>query len=269
MRSAPTGGGRCPSPRLPARRWERECHRPSSIRRTGVQARPPPATMEACTTRVPPAGRSRASWPRCTVRRSGTSNPCPVGSGRRRSAIGSPNATSSSDSGTSRGPSRWSAPPWRSPDRTSRCRRCSTSDRGWGASTRSRSATTVGSSSPSDRRRSRSQGLPSCGCFARCGPSRSKCSVRGDFLYDVAWCTFWGAWHPGIAAVDVWGRLVADPPDDGDPDALVAAGARHHCYELQIGANHLGWHAWTGDEEQLRAVATRTRDVLERGPLPG
>lgn len=95
-----------------------------------------------------------------------------------------------------------------------------------------------------------------------------KCSVRGDFLYDVAWCTFWGAWHPGIAAVDVWGRSLAEPPDQDDPGALVAAGARHHCYELQIGANHLGWHAWTGDEEQLRAVAAHTQHVLERGPLP-
>ena len=33
-----------------------------------------------------------------------------------------------------------------------------------------------------------------------------KCSVRGDFLFDVAWCTFWSAWHPGIAAIDLWGR---------------------------------------------------------------
>ena len=23
-----------------------------------------------------------------------------------------------------------------------------------------------------------------------------KCSVRGDFLFDVAWCTFWSPWHP-------------------------------------------------------------------------
>ena len=38
-----------------------------------------------------------------------------------------------------------------------------------------------------------------------------KCSVRGDFLFDVAWCTFWSAWHPGIAAIDLWGRTIADP----------------------------------------------------------
>ncbi len=91
-----------------------------------------------------------------------------------------------------------------------------------------------------------------------------KCSVRGDFLYDVAWFTFWGAWHPGIAAVDVWGRLLADPPGAG---ALADAAARHHCYEVLIGADHLGWYAWTGDEEALRSVAAHTSHVLERGPL--
>src|ERR1700756_4331826 len=29
-----------------------------------------------------------------------------------------------------------------------------------------------------------------------------KCSVRGDFLFDAAWCSFWAPWHPGIAAGD-------------------------------------------------------------------
>ena len=31
-----------------------------------------------------------------------------------------------------------------------------------------------------------------------------KCSVRGDFLFDVAWCTFWSPWYTGIAAADPW-----------------------------------------------------------------
>jgi len=94
-----------------------------------------------------------------------------------------------------------------------------------------------------------------------------KCSVRGDFLFDVAWCTFWGAWHPGIEAVDVWARVLADPSLDDDPEALVDAAERHHCYELQIGASHLGWCAWTGNENELRRVATHTAQLLERGPL--
>ena len=92
-----------------------------------------------------------------------------------------------------------------------------------------------------------------------------KCSVRGDFLFDVAWCTFWGAWHPGIAEADLWNRVLASlSPHD---EALTDAALRHHCYELQIGATHLGWHAWTGDEDGLRSVAAHTATVLERGPL--
>lgn len=90
-----------------------------------------------------------------------------------------------------------------------------------------------------------------------------KCSVRGDFLYDVACCTFWGPWHPGIAALELWPLV-----HDATPVAVLGdAALRHHCYELQIGASHLGWNAWTGEEATLRAVAAHTAMVLERGPL--
>jgi aminoglycoside phosphotransferase (APT) family kinase protein len=92
-----------------------------------------------------------------------------------------------------------------------------------------------------------------------------KCSVRGDFLFDVAWCTFWSPWHPGIAALDLWDRTMRSPSLSSSD--VEDAAARHHCYELQIGANHLGWNAWTGNHAELHAVATHTAAVLERGPL--
>jgi aminoglycoside phosphotransferase (APT) family kinase protein len=90
-----------------------------------------------------------------------------------------------------------------------------------------------------------------------------KCAVQGDFLYDIAWCTFWGPWHPGIAALDLFGRTMASPPCDAD--ALVDASARHHCYELHIGARHLAWNAWTHNDVELRAVAAHTQRTLESG----
>ena len=94
-----------------------------------------------------------------------------------------------------------------------------------------------------------------------------KCSVRGDFLFDTAWCTLWGHVHPGIAAADVWRRVMASDWANADPAALEDAALRHHCYELQIVGSHLGWYAWTGDDAELRALAKYAAVLLERGPL--
>ena len=94
-----------------------------------------------------------------------------------------------------------------------------------------------------------------------------KCSEAGDYLFDTAWCTFWGHLHPGIAAADVWGRVVRSDWAAADPGALVDAEVRHHCYELQIGGSHLAWLAWTGEDERLRELAAHTAMLLERGPL--
>ena len=90
-----------------------------------------------------------------------------------------------------------------------------------------------------------------------------KCSTRGDFLYDVAWLTFWGPWHPGIDAVDVWRRTMAGRSRAED---LHEAARRHHCYELHIAAQHLAWCTWTGEAASLAEVAAQTITVLGRGP---
>jgi aminoglycoside phosphotransferase (APT) family kinase protein len=95
-----------------------------------------------------------------------------------------------------------------------------------------------------------------------------KCSVRGDFLFDAAWCTFWAPWHPGIAAADPLPGLLRAPDVQAVPGALLDAAARHHCYELHIGFTHLGWNLWTGNQADLAATARRLAEVLERGPLP-
>ncbi len=91
-----------------------------------------------------------------------------------------------------------------------------------------------------------------------------KCALRGDFLYDVAVLTFWGAIaHPGIAATDAFSRTLASAPA-GD---LVDAAIRHHCYELHIGTEHLDWYVWTRDDDWLRRDAAHLEMLLERGPL--
>jgi aminoglycoside phosphotransferase (APT) family kinase protein len=91
-----------------------------------------------------------------------------------------------------------------------------------------------------------------------------KCSLRGDFLFDVALCTFWGAIaHPGIGATEPFGRTLATMPAGDLADAAV----RHHVYELHIGTSHLGWYAWTNDDYWLRLDAAHLEMLLERGPL--
>jgi aminoglycoside phosphotransferase (APT) family kinase protein len=94
-----------------------------------------------------------------------------------------------------------------------------------------------------------------------------KCSLRGDFLYDAAWCSVWGpVFYPGIAALDPLSALLRDPAIRADRSALVDAALRHHCYELQIGFTHLGWSIWTWDQKHLTATAGLLADILERGP---
>lgn len=91
-----------------------------------------------------------------------------------------------------------------------------------------------------------------------------KCSVRGDFLWDTAYCTFFSAWYPGIGAADPWARTLSALTQD----ELRDAGARHHCYELTIGASRLGVYLSTEDEQNLRAAQRRLSEILERGELP-
>ena len=95
-----------------------------------------------------------------------------------------------------------------------------------------------------------------------------KCSVRGDFLFDAAWCSFWAPFHPGIAAAEPLSGVLRAPSVRAEPGALRDAAARHHCYELHIGFTHLGWNVWTGDQAALTATARRLAEILERGPLP-
>jgi len=94
-----------------------------------------------------------------------------------------------------------------------------------------------------------------------------KCSVRGDFLYDIAWCSFWGGVHPGIAAADPWRSVFSSEVIAREPGALIDASERHHCYELQIGVGHLGWNIWIGNDAALAETAQLLAEVLERGPL--
>jgi hygromycin-B 4-O-kinase len=88
------------------------------------------------------------------------------------------------------------------------------------------------------------------------------CSVAGDFLYEVAWFTFWGPWYPALETIDF--RLVVREHYRENGLKLENFDERLTCYELQIGLEHIAYCAFTGREEDQCAVARRTSQVLER-----
>ncbi|HUP86811.1 MAG TPA: phosphotransferase [Acidimicrobiales bacterium] len=84
-----------------------------------------------------------------------------------------------------------------------------------------------------------------------------KCSVRGDVLYDVAWCTFWSPWHAGIDALDLWSAV------KNESWVGAHAAARHHCYLLHIGLRNLASLTWSGKNDERDEVAARTASLLD------
>ena len=76
------------------------------------------------------------------------------------------------------------------------------------------------------------------------------CSTYGDFLYEVAWFTFWAPWHPGLAAIDF--RPVIRRHYDATGVDLPGFGERLRCYELHIGLTHLAYCAFAGRPWSVR-----------------
>ncbi|MGH3067564.1 MAG: phosphotransferase family protein [Streptosporangiaceae bacterium] len=90
------------------------------------------------------------------------------------------------------------------------------------------------------------------------------CYGLGDFLYEVAWFTFWAPWHAGLAAIDfrsaIRGHYQAAGLDVPWFDE------RLRCYELHIGLTHLAYCTFTGDPGvHLPGIARRTREILGSG----
>lgn len=86
------------------------------------------------------------------------------------------------------------------------------------------------------------------------------CSVAGDFLYDIAWLTFWSPWYPNLQALGFRQAVVAHYRSVG----LVVEhfAERIAAYELHIGLTHLAYAAFTNRSEELQWIAQRTREVL-------
>lgn len=88
------------------------------------------------------------------------------------------------------------------------------------------------------------------------------CSLCGDFLYEVAWLTFWAPWYPALDALD-FRRVIQDHYEKIDLP-VENFDERLGCYELHIGLEHLAYAAFTGRDDDLHAIARRTLQILER-----
>jgi hygromycin-B 4-O-kinase len=87
------------------------------------------------------------------------------------------------------------------------------------------------------------------------------CSLAGDFLYEVAWLTFWAPWYPALEALDFRQKL----RDHYQRLGLVIKhfDERLTCYELQIGLEHIAYATFTGRDDDQRTIARRTLALLE------
>jgi hygromycin-B 4-O-kinase len=84
-------------------------------------------------------------------------------------------------------------------------------------------------------------------------------SIYGDFVFDIAWLTFWAPWYPLWSRIDFAREAAAYHRSIGlnVPDFE----HRIRCYELYIGLESQGWYAQVGDAANLERTATR---ILER-----
>jgi hygromycin-B 4-O-kinase len=86
-------------------------------------------------------------------------------------------------------------------------------------------------------------------------------SMYGDFLFDVAWFSFWQPWYPAWSDIDFaeearrhYAQIGLDVPNFG---------ARLRCYETYIGLDSLAYNAFKGRWENQPAVIQRTLAVSD------
>jgi hygromycin-B 4-O-kinase len=91
------------------------------------------------------------------------------------------------------------------------------------------------------------------------------CALYGDFLYDLAWLTFWAPWYPGLdaAGVERAARRHYDEIGLAVPDLQ----ARLRCYEVHIGLAHLAFDSFAQEWDNLEWTERRMRQVLENDTL--
>jgi hygromycin-B 4-O-kinase len=86
------------------------------------------------------------------------------------------------------------------------------------------------------------------------------CLMYGDFLYDIAWLTFWAPWYPAWRGIDFEAEALDHACAIGLdlPDAAI----RLRCYEIHIGLAHFAYNAFLGDWSEYEKTAARTLAIM-------
>src|SRR5260370_5281901 len=85
-------------------------------------------------------------------------------------------------------------------------------------------------------------------------------SMYGDFLWDLAWLTFWQPWYQSWSAVDL--RSAARGRYASIGLAVPNFGERMRCYELAIGLDGLAYQSFAGHWENLAWTSRRILSLL-------
>jgi len=86
-------------------------------------------------------------------------------------------------------------------------------------------------------------------------------SKYGDFLYDVAWFSFWAPWYPAWQGIDF--RKEAEQHYAAIGLDVPHLDERLRCYEVHIGLDNQQYSAFKGRWEQLVQVARRTLELAK------
>jgi hygromycin-B 4-O-kinase len=88
-------------------------------------------------------------------------------------------------------------------------------------------------------------------------------SIYGDFLWDIAWFTFWSPWYPAWSRIDFAAEAASHYRAIGVPVPRFAE--RLRCYEIRIGLSGMSYQAWKGHWGELAATAKRTLQIADAG----
>ena len=82
------------------------------------------------------------------------------------------------------------------------------------------------------------------------------CALYGDFLYDVAWFSFWAPWFDSLRDIDVRREALDHFASVGV--AVADFEERMRACEVHIGMCHIAYSAWLGDRGDIGTVVERT-----------